>query len=568
MSSSEDTDIVTCTVKLPARKRYIVHWQSKEPITAWCEIHTKGPTGRVTTSIAKCEMDASNQLTQVRSSRDGLEAGRNLSFYGRKTSRMNIGMAWLEIRRATAIRVSEVTKEERRLTIDWVPSDRPDSGTPYATFVFNFELTAPPPARSLSPESEDPGDEEEDELVSSDHHFENGTPTDASHISESPVISDSTPPTTQTSKINSISKRQSAKVEDSSQRGSPSVPKRLKRDSATVSPNSKQPSPKRPRVDRSTARIDKPSPRSGKSSTRKDKQTTRTDKPTSRIGSPASRIGTQTPYVEIPIPHVEAAATPDKTPTTHVESPFPLIPYIPPTNFYKLFDILPVDGPTSTNTPPTNTTHTAAPPAPDPAPKPALEQKVAAEQEQPSEPPSPSEPVAPEFLDVSDNDDDDESYTAKIAKLDLEINSYTEKYKLLEAKDAYMQVKREWAQLLSDVCAAELACGVKPPKETLTSDSDQEESYIVKRKKLELEIPMLKNRLVVLKDKKKYLEKKDEIRKKLGHVVWWSVLPIMMHDLLAGTWEGVDENEVPVTQKVAAGCHRQPNILLTRRELS
>lgn len=52
-----------------------------------------------------------------------------------------LGMAWLEIRRATSIDVNEVSTRERKLTIHWVTSDRPDSGTPYATFIFNFELS-------------------------------------------------------------------------------------------------------------------------------------------------------------------------------------------------------------------------------------------------------------------------------------------------------------------------------------------------------------------------------------------------------------------------------------------
>jgi len=55
----------------------------------------------------------------------------------------HLGMAWLEIRRASSITISEVTKEERIFSIDWVPTDRPDIGTPFVTFVFNFELEAP-----------------------------------------------------------------------------------------------------------------------------------------------------------------------------------------------------------------------------------------------------------------------------------------------------------------------------------------------------------------------------------------------------------------------------------------
>lgn len=52
-------------------------------------------------------------------------------------------MAWLEIRRASSITISDVTKDERIFSIDWLPSDRPDIGTPYVTFVFNFELCLP-----------------------------------------------------------------------------------------------------------------------------------------------------------------------------------------------------------------------------------------------------------------------------------------------------------------------------------------------------------------------------------------------------------------------------------------
>lgn len=90
----------------------------------------------------KCEMDENDPSTLKRSTQECNGTSRNLSFAGRRPPNSPVlGMAWLEIRRATAIDVNEVSPRERKLTIHWVQSDRPDSGIPYATFIFNFELS-------------------------------------------------------------------------------------------------------------------------------------------------------------------------------------------------------------------------------------------------------------------------------------------------------------------------------------------------------------------------------------------------------------------------------------------
>ncbi|GJJ05934.1 hypothetical protein Clacol_000121 [Clathrus columnatus] len=98
--------------------------------------------GKISTGVVKCEMDANNPSTQKRSTQEyrGV-SGRNLAFGGRKVSNSgNLGTAWLEIRRATAIEVNEVSTVNKKLTITWVASDHPDTGVPYATFIINFVL--------------------------------------------------------------------------------------------------------------------------------------------------------------------------------------------------------------------------------------------------------------------------------------------------------------------------------------------------------------------------------------------------------------------------------------------
>ena len=65
-------------------KSYVIHWLSKSPLTAWCEVHTKGSTGRVSEGVAKCEMDATNPKTQRRSTTGASLSGKPLGFYGSK----------------------------------------------------------------------------------------------------------------------------------------------------------------------------------------------------------------------------------------------------------------------------------------------------------------------------------------------------------------------------------------------------------------------------------------------------------------------------------------------------
>ncbi|KAF8585784.1 hypothetical protein K439DRAFT_1022247 [Ramaria rubella] len=110
LTSTGETDVVTCTVQLENRRSYIVHWMSKSPLTAWCELHTKSPVGKTSRGAAKCEMDAVKPATQKRNSAECTSSGRNLGFYGRRIASTSLGMAWLEIRRATAIQLVEVTK--------------------------------------------------------------------------------------------------------------------------------------------------------------------------------------------------------------------------------------------------------------------------------------------------------------------------------------------------------------------------------------------------------------------------------------------------------------------------
>ena len=62
-----------------------------------------------------------------------------------------LGMAWLEIRRAKSIAVPTTSKDTRLMIVDWVMSDHPVLGAPYATFVFNFELDNPFMRRCASP---------------------------------------------------------------------------------------------------------------------------------------------------------------------------------------------------------------------------------------------------------------------------------------------------------------------------------------------------------------------------------------------------------------------------------
>ena len=57
----------------------------------------------------------------------------------------------MEIRRATSIKVTEVANGERQHNIEWLPSDNPEVGVPYVTFVFNFEVVSLPVAKSSPP---------------------------------------------------------------------------------------------------------------------------------------------------------------------------------------------------------------------------------------------------------------------------------------------------------------------------------------------------------------------------------------------------------------------------------
>ncbi|KAF8495015.1 hypothetical protein JB92DRAFT_2994833 [Gautieria morchelliformis] len=106
---SGEPNVVTSTA-------YIIHWFSKAPLTALCEIHTRNPYGEISKAVATCEMDAAMPWTQRRSSTAHTHSGRNLRHHA-------FGTAWLEIRRATSFSVTEMV--------------------PYVTFMFNFELIGP-----------------------------------------------------------------------------------------------------------------------------------------------------------------------------------------------------------------------------------------------------------------------------------------------------------------------------------------------------------------------------------------------------------------------------------------
>ncbi|KAF8514628.1 hypothetical protein JB92DRAFT_2918865 [Gautieria morchelliformis] len=137
---SGEPNVVTSTVKLPARKAYIIHWFSKAPLTALCEIHTRNPYGEISKAVATCEMDAAMPWTQRRSSTAHTHSGRNLRFQKLNKHTTHLGTAWLEIRRATSFSVTEMSNGVKEMNFDWVPSDL---GVPYVTFMFNFELIGP-----------------------------------------------------------------------------------------------------------------------------------------------------------------------------------------------------------------------------------------------------------------------------------------------------------------------------------------------------------------------------------------------------------------------------------------
>ena len=50
-----------------------------EPVTAWCEVHTKSAAGKVTSPAAACEMDATKPDTQARCTYKNTMSGYNLS---------------------------------------------------------------------------------------------------------------------------------------------------------------------------------------------------------------------------------------------------------------------------------------------------------------------------------------------------------------------------------------------------------------------------------------------------------------------------------------------------------
>ena len=116
LTSTGEPDVVNtvnCTVKLNGRKvqstsivrvffpwppyhtpqSYIIHWKAVDPITAWCEVHTKNAAGKVTSPAAACEMDATKPDTQVRCTKKNTMSGYNLALDRPRSSCERITLA-------------------------------------------------------------------------------------------------------------------------------------------------------------------------------------------------------------------------------------------------------------------------------------------------------------------------------------------------------------------------------------------------------------------------------------------------------------------------------------------
>ncbi|KAF8473791.1 hypothetical protein JB92DRAFT_3052536 [Gautieria morchelliformis] len=389
LMSSGETNVVISTVKLPAKKNYVIHWFSKTPLTALCEIHTRSPYGEISKAVATCEMNAAMPWTQRRLSKAHTHSGKNLRFYGHNKS-TNLGTAWgtawLEIRRAKSFSVTEMSNGVKEMKFDRVPSDL---GVPYVTFVFHFELIGPEGDNSPSAHQQ-------------------STPSGSTQALSLGINNPSSSP--------AYSLLQTSP-------GSSSAPC--------------APSPSSPASD--------------------------------SIGSVPSTSPNPYPFASSshPVPRASAHG---------------------------------VDIPDRTDMLRSKALHSLRKrPRPDPSPSPPQTDDQ-------------SEHSVQDAMTI----DDDESYSTKIAGIDMKLGSAIQKLVAIQGKEEYLRTKQEWAQTLSRIRSAELECGSLSPGEsffqnwTSTYDSDEDEDFVSKRGKIELELPLLRKHLSGLGEKI-YREKKAKL---------------------------------------------------------
>ncbi|KIJ50776.1 hypothetical protein M422DRAFT_27301 [Sphaerobolus stellatus SS14] len=471
-TSTADLNIVTATVKLASRRSYIIHWSSPQsgPLTAWCEVHTKNSHGKVFNSVAKCEMDASKPATQTRSSREGLSLGRNLGFYGKRTTSNNLGMAWLEIRRAASITISEVTREERIFSIDWVPSDRPDIGTPYITFSFNFELALPESTHTPTPM----GSPATARLTGEQHQEE----SDSKYALRSQVH------------ISSSESSASSEYSEDEDEAAEAAPKKRGPRASAKGVASKVINP---------ADTDSDEDVNGSIATKPVSRKRALDTATAK-SSPARRAK-----------------------KTKIASPPPALP-----SESESMSVKPLS-------PSTSTAVSAKPPSP--VASTAMSFSEIAQSNANVASPLPT-PMPTPVTGTGEGDFDvkmasEGDYDVKMAELDDEIQSHERRLTLLAERQKYMEVKQERVTLLISIAAAEEAYAALPTTSTPAGatpantnmantaaaqlenldDSDGDEDYGAKRRRIEAELPPLKAKLLELKEKIRYREKQDRLRK-------------------------------------------------------
>ncbi|KAF8464786.1 hypothetical protein JB92DRAFT_3064025 [Gautieria morchelliformis] len=101
--------------------------------------------------------------------------------------------------------------------------------------------------------------------------------------------------------------------------------------------------------------------------------------------------------------------------------------------------------------------------------------------------------------------DDDENYSTKIAGIDMKLGSVIQKLVAIQGKEEYCEP--EWAQTLDRIRSAELECGSLSPGKsffeywTSTYDSDEDEDFVTKRGKIEVELQELRKHLSGLGEK-------------------------------------------------------------------
>ena len=105
-------------------------------------------------------------------------------------------MAWVEIRRVNFIQVTKVAQgsKKRTLTLDWLPSDNPTTGAPYAVFVFNFELhpDAEPTALNHLSSPQRPSREPSPRRTRNSGGLNRAIPVTAKDLSETATVADLT----------------------------------------------------------------------------------------------------------------------------------------------------------------------------------------------------------------------------------------------------------------------------------------------------------------------------------------------------------------------------------------